>query len=104
MKVELHVPVEQYGFVAAEMEIENEDDNWNETIKATYDFIQDAFKSQPINQLPNLPTKEWRALLVKYLNGEGMSEEEMHKLSPAQSEFIHDIDLALYTLNRRLKK
>ncbi len=48
MKITCHVPVEQYGFVAVEIEAKNEA-GIPENARIIYDEIANAFKPKPIN-------------------------------------------------------
>lgn len=94
MKVTLHIPTEQYGFVALELEVGAKPislERESESVANLYQIYANAFKPKPINELP---TKEWNRILDKYLDGGGITEEEHASLSRQQRELLHELDKA----------
>lgn len=92
MKFTLHVPVEQYGFVALEVEKESASE-----VKQAYDAIAQAFKLQN-----GLPEKDFNLLLDEYLSTKTIKngQELYEKLSPAQRDIVQSIKRSF----NRLKK
>lgn len=91
MKVELHIPVEQYGFIALQAE-----DLSAEATADIYREYSQAFKPQA-----GLSTKEFNACVDRYLtDGTGETEKYM-AMSPAQQETIQCIKRAYKRLESK---
>lgn len=85
MKFTLHVPVEQYGFVALEVEKESSSE-----VKQAYDAIAQAFKAKS-----GLPDKEYRQFISNQLAGKHISVEDYEKMSDMQVFAVQVIKRAL---------
>ncbi len=94
MKVTLHVPVEQYGFVAADVET----DDPNE-IRAAYQRIADAFKTGA-----GVAQKEYNAFIDAMLLGEPNHIDIWEKLSDDQRDAAQVIKRALKRLEAKNKQ
>lgn len=93
MKVELHIPVEQYGFIALQAE-----DLSAEATAGIYREYSQAFKPQA-----GLSVKEFNACVDRYLtDGTGETEKYM-AMSPAQKETIQCIKRAYKRLEGKDK-
>lgn len=100
MKITLHVPIEQFGFVGAEMEtIDNKIQGGDaDAIRENYDAIATAFKPQPINTLPE---KDWRNFLEKLLLGEPNHIDMYEQCSPEQKKTVNEIKKTLKRLEAK---
>lgn len=98
-KLTFHVPVEQYGFLEAEVEVQR-DISWEESA-AIYTAIGNAFKPKPINSLPE---KEWRKFLERVLLGEPNHINEFEQCSPDQKRTINEIKKTLARIEAREPK
>lgn len=97
MKYTLHVPVEQYGFVAAEVDAPELHKTSQETglsstdlIAGFYKEISESFKPQPVNKMPDA---QWRELYDKVRRGDEIKEDPgiFDQLSPQQSFAIKEL-------------
>lgn len=82
MKYLLHVPVEQFGFISAEMDTEAP----HEACEA-YRALQREWEG-----VAGLPDKEWNVVLDAYRSGKGLSVEDGEMLSERQKWMIHELD------------
>lgn len=100
MKITLHVPTEQYGFVGAEMEtVHNRIQGGDAaSIKENYEAIAEAFKPKPLNCLPE---KEWKRFIERILQNEPNHINELEQCSPEQRKIINEIKKALARLEAR---
>ncbi len=89
MKIDLHVPVEQYGFV--NVNFETESDDYANISKEAYDAVADAFKVRPENILP---TDEWNDFISKQLKGEKLDVNVWEQMSPQQKWCVNEIKKA----------
>lgn len=84
MKIELHVPVEQYGFVSATFDLEKVN---NTEIREVYDGIKAAFNSGE-----GLPNGEWNRIVDSCLNKTlKLTPTEWETMSPQQQFFLNEI-------------
>lgn len=81
MKVILHIPTEQYGFVAVEV-----DDVSPDTAAETYRDYAEAFKIKV-----GLNQKEWNTVLDSYINGNPMNPDTYYAMSPEQQKIIQEL-------------
>lgn len=97
MKIELHVPVEQYGFVSASFEIDQEGAFPADQTRTTYEAIANAFKEKT-----GISDKEFQAFLIRQLLQEGGNHiEEYNAMSPIQQKVVQEVKKSLATLKRR---
>lgn len=96
MKILLHVPTEQYGFVSAEFDVPDGTTDADE-IKHQYELISKAFKTEV-----GIPEKEFNAMLDEYLSTKTIvnGQDRYEKLSPAQRDILQ----AIKRTYARLKK
>lgn len=78
MKYELHVPVEQYGFVAGTIETADVQE-----VRTAYEQIRRAF-----SETPGLPDKELTDYIYRAVNKLGNTPEQMEALHPMQRQAI----------------
>lgn len=93
MKIELHIPTVQYGFIAVELE-----DATPEIVRATYDSYAAAFKPQPINTLPD---KEYNTFIDNMLLGDDNHVETYNAMSPQQKDAVQVLKRALKRLKSK---
>lgn len=86
MKIELHIPVEQYGFVSVETDSMEED--VGTFSRRLYDTVKDAFSETPQNALPD---KDMTDFIYNYLHGKGNSPETFESLSHVQRIFMKSL-------------
>lgn len=91
MKIKLHIPTEQYGFV----EVEAEANSVEEAIE--------AYKATKSPELPDvaslganggLDTKEWQRTLDGYLSLGTMPSDVYERMSVNQKQFVQEIKRA----------
>lgn len=99
MRISLHIPTEQYGFVAVEYESDGEV-VYDEAARE-YQKFADAFKPQPVNALPK---KDFDAHIDRMLSGENNHLEEFLKMSPQQQEVAQTIKRSIARLNYKITK
>lgn len=87
MKIVVHVPVEQFGFVSAEYDTDDPKSSYE-----AYNAIADAFKPQPSN---SLPTKDFNKFIDNMLLGESNHISQYEQMSPKQIEVVQEIKKAL---------
>lgn len=78
MKIKLHIPTEQYGFV----EIEPETDDPH-AVAGIYQQFSGAFK---VNE--GIPDKEFDAFIQRQLLGQSNHVEEYQAMSPEQKKYV----------------
>lgn len=93
MKIELHVPVEQYGFVGATIEIDGPESY--SLIPGFYDGIKAAFAEKPANTLDDKAMTEF---LFAQIHGLGNHIETYEMMNPAQQ---HSVKLLKNALARK---
>lgn len=82
MKYELHVPVEQYGFVSAILETDDVSE-----VRTTYEQIKDQFKSGE-----GMEVKEWNECVSLCLAEKlSLTPEQWESMSPQQQWFLKTI-------------
>lgn len=82
MKYELHIPVEQYGFVAATLDTEDVSE-----IRTAYEQIRSAFKTGE-----GIAQKEWNAVVDQALAGTlKLAPDLWEQMSQYQQSFLHEI-------------
>lgn len=89
MKLELHIPVEQYGYVAAELEGDPKGLD-PMTIRSVYDSIQHAFKDGD-----GLSDSELTDFLYSQVRGKGNHIETWEQMNAAQKRFVKLLKNAL---------
>lgn len=82
MKVKLHLPVEEYGFIEAELHVESDE----EAIEA-----YNALKRLKIAPTEGLSPKDWNRALDEYLGQNKMSVELYEGMSERQRLLINEI-------------
>jgi hypothetical protein len=90
MKFELHVPVEQYGFVSADIETTD-----YAQVRETYDAIKDSFAAK----LEGLDDKSMTDFIQNQLKGTPNETETWEKMNPAQKTFVKLLKNALNRKN-----
>lgn len=88
MKIEVHVPVEQYGFALAHGDSGMEDTGT--FARRVYDNIKDAFAAKP----SSLPDKEMTDFIHDMLHGKKYHIETWERMNPAQKVFINQLKKA----------
>jgi len=82
MKYELHVPIEQYGFVSGVLDTEDVSE-----VRTAYERIKRSFTDQP-----ELLAKEWNLIVDAVLNNTLiLSAESWEQMSEFQKEFLQTI-------------
>lgn len=94
-KIELHIPVEQYGFVAVILE-----DASPEKTAEVYKEYADAFKAKPDNVLAS---REWNLALDSYINGNPMDSNTYYAMSPDQQKIIQELKKCFKRLEAKNK-
>ena len=84
MKIKLHIPTEQYGFVEAEFEIKG--DETPDEIAEKYYFIAKGFKQQE-----GITDKDFNGFLDKYLRENTGDLETYNRMSESQKNIIQAI-------------
>lgn len=92
MKITLHIPVEQYGFVAVEMEGEEISEGNAEAVADLYRYYQDAFKEK---NGAGIPSKEYNTALDEYLTSNTGNTETYLAMSPEQQRVFQEIKKSL---------
>ena len=104
MKIKLHIPTEQYGFVEVEMEKNNE------VSKSIEEVVQDAIGFYKASKSPELPSgegldhKEWNATLDGYITVGEMLGDAYQRMSPEQQRVIQEIKKSINRVNPREKR
>jgi hypothetical protein len=96
MKYTLHVPVEQYGFVA--LEYDSNEDRYYE-LKERYDSIKAVFAAKE-----GLEDKAMNSFIDRQLNGESNHIEDYNKMSDKQQFAVQTIKRALKRIEAREEK
>lgn len=87
MKVEVHVPVEQYGYASATFDTDDlKSIAWDEQIRNVYDHVKAAFAEKPQNTMPD---KEYTNFLAKMLKNEAYHVDEWEAMSDNQRRFCN---------------
>lgn len=84
MKATVQIKTADFEFIALEGEMDTE-----QAVQAYKDLCV-AYKGSE-----GLPRVEWNKVLDRYARGEGMSEDEMMRLSKAQAWWIKEYDKLL---------
>lgn len=93
MKVILHIPTEQYGFVAIEVE-----DSSPEKTAEVYREYAGAFKVKT-----GLTAKEFNTALDAYINGNPMQPDTYYAMSPEQQKIIQELKKCFKRLDAKNK-
>ena len=100
----MHVPVEQFGFIAITLEEEDlkvmkvsESDDITKSIARTYKEFSEAYKPSQ-----GLPDKDFQAFIIRQLlGGEGNHIEDYNQMSEFQQKVIQENKKALKSIQRR---
>lgn len=87
MKYDLHVPVEQYGFVNGVLDTDDVTE-----VRTAYERIKDVFAEKPANTLED---KEMTDFLFAQIHGLGNHIETYERMNAAQKTFINQLKKAL---------
>lgn len=87
MKYELHVPIEQYGFVSGVLETEDVSE-----VRTAYERIHAAFAEKPQNTLPD---SEMTDFIYGMLNKVPYHVETWEHMNDAQKTFINQLKKAM---------
>lgn len=98
MKITLHVPVEQFGFVAIERDFVS-GEAVVEVSASLYKEIAEAFKPKPINS--GIPEKEYNQFIDAMLLGEPNHIDVWEKLSAKQKDAAQVIKRGLKRLEAK---
>jgi len=93
MKYKIHVPVEQFGFIEADV------DGTAEEVCASYRELSKAYQGSS-----GLEPKLFNGVLDKYLVEEIMDSEEYVAMSPAQQDIIQTIKRAKARIKSKIIK
>ena len=99
MKIKIHKPVEEYGFVEAEEEVDFENPSQLEQLRNLYDDIGKVFKNSD-----GLEDKEWREVLDKYLETNEMESNQYERMSLEQKRIIQEIKKSVKRMNYKNNK
>lgn len=96
MKYTLHIPTEQYGFVAIEVEgqdlmsvADKREEEMSETVVALYRQYADAFKPKPVN---SLKWPDFQKILDTYLEKrDGGAADDYEGMSEAQKKIMQSV-------------
>lgn len=96
MKATFRIPAEMYAF--AEVVIELPDGVTANEVREKYDLLANAFKPQPVNQLPD---KEYNRFIDNLMLGESNHIEIWEACSPEQKAAAQVIKRSLKRLEAR---
>lgn len=94
MKAELHIPTEQYGFVAITLE-----DFDPESVRETYNTYKAAFQAKA-----GLEKKAFDAFIDRYLQGEKNHVEDYEKMNDEQKMVVQVIKRSLARIKSRSQR
>lgn len=97
MKIQLHIPTEQYGFIGVEYESDGEI-AYAEAARE-YKLFADAFKPQPMNSLPE---PEFNTFIDRMLAGDTNHVETYNQMSPEQQAHVQVIKKAVKRANYKI--
>lgn len=95
MKIELHIPVEQYGFIAAQVDCEPNE------VASVYNQLAGSFRPKPTNSLPD---KEYDAFIERQISGGTNTVDSYYAMSPEQQKYVQIIKRAIKRINYKLDK
>lgn len=99
MKIKIHKPVEEYGFVEVEVETDDPTTDDLSRIRSIYDDLTMAFKNGG-----GLDQKEWIKVFDKYLETNVMESDEYERMSLEQKGVIQEIKKSIKRQNYKLNK
>ncbi len=90
MKITLHIPTEQYGFVAVELEGDSHGIAQEDYAERVYREFARAFAPKPVNEMPELEFSRYIDLIG---NGQTIPEDPgiLEKMSPKQQYAVNTL-------------